>query len=122
MIKGYFWRSSVERVIRVILDQDWDPTVSFRDVQVMPVGTKMEDSGTPSICLSVLDRTEYRTDPSKLVNITNRVCIMLMREGYEIRNNAVIDRGPVDKLKVVEGWDEVSKAFGDPGNKGPKKK
>jgi hypothetical protein len=138
-IKGYFWRSSVRDTVKTALEQAWEPTCHTREVPVLPGGTSVlaenrpPDSRerTPRIVLSVVEREEYERDPSKLVAITTRVCIGLMRQGYEVRPDIYcqgtpirrrVEQGPAVKAKFIETFDQMVREFGDPKkNGGPKK-
>ena len=119
-VKGFFWRSSIERSIEAILSQKWYHSVTHRKVFLTPmigpgrVKILSPEERTPLIYLSVLDREEYRKNPEKLLDITNRVCIHLMRDGYEVRNSEFIEHGPVNEARFVESYEEIAKAFGAP--------
>jgi hypothetical protein len=137
-IKGYFWRSSVQSTIKTILEQRWAPEDHTRVAMVIPGGVSvLRENKAPDVSdrnqyihLSVVEREEYERDTSKLVAITTRVCIGLMRQGYEVRNDTEAMRrtgligasGPVDEVKLIGDVEEFKREFGDPTkNGGPKK-
>lgn len=136
-VRGYFWRSSVRTTVKTVLEQHWEPTCHTREVPALPAGLSvLRDrqpdvrERTPRIVLSVVDKAEYERDQSKLAGITTRVCIGLMRQGFEVRNDTdamrrtglIGDKGPVDDVRLIGNVAEFIQEFGDPKkNGGPKK-
>lgn len=134
--RGYFWRSSVQSVVKNLLEQKWERGFDAREAKILPANTSILTENrppdvresTPRITLSVVDRAEYHRDPNKLVSIVSRVCIGLMRQGYEIRpdiwseGTPVRRRGPVNEVKLIETFDQFVEEFGDPRKNGGRKK
>lgn len=91
MTKGAFWRSSVRRTLRTILEQVWGER-EVKEVVLFPAGTQLL-KGDPStldiarVELTWQDKLAYEMEPDMLVNIVNRACLELMRKGYEVREN-----------------------------------
>ena len=64
------------------------------------------------------DQEDYRNDEDSLVRITSRVCIDLMRLGFEVRSDVytkgtpVRRRGPEVQPKIVRSFEEMVETFG----------
>jgi len=93
MEKGFFWRSSVRRAIKVILEQVWG-VGDLRDVAMVPAGCSLLDASRKGVevhcarvVLSVEDKRAYDRDPEALRDIVSRACLQLMRAGFEVREN-----------------------------------
>lgn len=92
MSKGAFWRSSVRRTLRTILEQVWGER-EVKEVAMIPAGMRLLDAknngdlSVPRVEVTWKDKLAYEMEPDTLLHLVNRVCIELMRKGYEIREN-----------------------------------
>lgn len=128
MIKGHFWRSSVKATLRTVLEQSWPTLAEYRIAPLFPVGTKLMEEGdiiaaggVPTFTLSRDDKRAFEHNPEEhLVRVTTKACIVVMREGYEVRPDPDVpigvlpgDCGPEDETKLIGSYDEFKKTFGD---------
>ena len=119
MIKGHYWRATVENTLRTILEQSWPRLAEYRVVPLFPVGMKMleegeiiESGGVPTFTLSRDDKRAFEHNPEEhLVRVTTKACIRLMRDGYEIRNAWAV--GEEKGARIIRSFEEFKDTFGD---------
>lgn len=94
--KGRFWRSSIRQTLKTMMEHHWQRG-DVRDVVLLPAGTRLLSKvkvGSPPVFprarLRWEDKVAYGNDPLEgLHAMTNRVCLELMKQGYEVKEGVV---------------------------------